>query len=216
MEHAKIMLITVHEAIATRIRLVIIGGPINTPIGTLLRIVTIAANHTEIDQITIDLVGALLKVTMDLVTSIRACVHLTINIITSMNIEAIRNSPFKMTIVQEIVGIPSLLTHVHHIKGEANTEDPNSVNLIAAHLLLEILIAIKDKLAVTTVTRDSLVVMIATGSPLVIHQDPIHKIHAGRVVRKNGRTIIQISRMKIHDIKQSGSYMKVTTSILIA
>jgi hypothetical protein len=152
---------------------------------------------------------------LGLATSIRACVHLTINIITSTNIEAIRNNPFKMTIVQEIVGILSLLIHAHNIKDEASTEGPNGVNLIATHRPLEILIAIKDKLAVTTVTRDSLVVMTAIGRLLVIRQDPIHKIHAGRVVRKDGRTIIQIGRMKIHDMKQSGSYTKATTSILI-
>jgi len=196
---------------------VIIGGLINTPIGTQLRIVAMAANHMEIDQITIVLVSVLPKVTMGLglATSIRACAHLTINIITSTNIEAIRNNPFKMTIVQEIVGILSLLIHVRNIKDEASTEGPNGVNLIATHRPLEILIAIKDKLAVTTVTRDSLVVMTAIGGLLVIRQDPIHKIHAGRVVRKDGRTIIQIGRMKIHDIMQSGSYTKATTNILI-
>jgi len=218
MEHAKITLITAHVVIVTRIRLVITGDLINTPIGTPLKLVAMAANHMEIDKITIDLVSILLEVTMclGLATSNRASTHLTINTTTSMNAVATRNNPIKMTIVQEIVRILSVLIHVHNIKGEINTEGPNGANLIATHRLLEISTVIKDKLEVMTVTRDSLIVMIAISALLVIRQVPIHTIHAGRVVLKDERTIIQIGHMKIRDMRQSKSYSKVTTSILTA
>jgi len=197
---------------------VIIGDLINTPIGTPLRIVAMAANHMEIDKITIDLVSVLPEATMGLglETSTRVCAHSTINIITSTNAVATRNNPIKMTIVQEIIGIHSLLIRVHKIKGEINTEGPNGAKLIETHRLLEISNVIKGQLVGMTVTRDSLVVMIAISRLLVIRQDPIHKIHAGRVVRKDDRTIIQIGRLKIRDMNQRGSYSKATTSILIA
>jgi hypothetical protein len=154
MEHARITLITAHAAKVTVIRHAITGDLTNIQISTPLKIVKMAANLTEIARIAIDQVSVLPEVTMGLglATSNRACAHSTINIITSTNAVATRNNPIKMTIVQEIIGIHSLLIHVHNIKGEINTEDPNGANLIATHRLLEISIAIKDKLAVTTVT----------------------------------------------------------------
>jgi len=151
----------------------------------------------EIDKITIDLVSVLLEVTMGLglAPSNQACAHLTINITTSTNTVATRNNPIKMTIVQVIVGILSVLIHVHNIKDEINTGAPNGANLIATHHRLAILTVIKDKLEAMIATRDSLAVMIAISGLLVMLQDPIHTIHAGRVVRKGGRIIFQISLM---------------------
>ncbi len=104
--------------------------------------------------------------------------------------------------------------HAHNIKGEINTEGPNVANLIATHHRLAISTVIKDKLEAMTATRDSLAVMIAISGHLVTHQDPIRAIHAGRVVRKGDRTIIQIGRMNIRVMGQNRSYSKAITSIL--
>jgi hypothetical protein len=65
MEHAKITLITTHEATIKRIRLVITGDLINTATNTPLRLVTTAVILMEIDKITIDPVSALLEVVID-------------------------------------------------------------------------------------------------------------------------------------------------------
>jgi len=202
--------------IVTVIRLVITGDLTNLPIGTPPRLVAIAANLMEIDKITIDLVSVLLEVTMGLglAPSNQACAHLTINITTSTSTVATRNNPIKMTIVQEIVRILSVLIHVHNIKGEINTGAPNGVNLIATHHRLAISTVTKDKLEAMIATRDSLAVMIAISGLLVMLQDPIHTIHAGRVVRKGSRTIIQIGLMNILVMGQNRSYSKATTSIL--
>jgi len=204
--------------IVTVIRLVITGDLTNLPIGTPPRLVAIAANLMEIDKITIDLVSVLLEVTMGLglAPSNQACAHLTINITTSTNTVATRNNPIKMTIVQVIVGILSVLIHVHNIKDEINTEDANHANLIATHRLLEISTVIKDRPATMSVIRDSLVVKNARTDLIVVRQDPLHRIHPGRAVRKGNRTIIQKDRMDIHGLSQSRSYSKVTTSILTA
>jgi len=202
--------------IVTVIRLVITGDLTNLPIGTPPRLVAIAANLMEIDKITIDLVSVLLEVTMGLglAPSNQACAHLTINITTSTSTVATRNNPIKMTIVQVIVGILSILIHVHNIKVEINTGAPNSANLIATHHRLAILTVTKDKLEAMIATRDSLAVMIAISGLLVMLQDPIHTIHAGRVVWKGGRIIFQISLMNIRVMRQNRSYSKATTSIL--
>jgi len=203
--------------IVTVIRLVITGDLTNLPIGTPPRLVAIAANLMEIDKITIDLVSVLLEVTMGLglAPSNQACAHLTINITTSTNTVATRNNPIKMTIVQVIVGILSVLIHVHNIKGEINTVALNGANLIVTHHRLAISTVTKDKLEAMIATRDSLAVMIAISGLLVMLQDPIHIIHAGRVVRKGGRTIIQTGLMNIRDMVQNRSYSKAITSILI-
>jgi len=192
--------------IVTVIRLVITGDLTNLPIGTPPRLVAIAANLMEIDKITIDLVSVLLEVTMGLglAPSNQACAHLTINITTSTSTVATRNNPIKMTIVQVIVGILSVLIHVRNIKVEINTGAPNGANLIATH----------HRLAISTVTKDKLEAMIAISGLLVMLQDPIYTIHAGRVVRKGGRIIFQISLMNIRVMRQNRSYSKATTSIL--
>jgi hypothetical protein len=210
------MLITARVVIVSHIQLVIIGDQINTLAGTLLGLVAIAANHMGIDKIPIELVSVLLEVIMGLVPLNQARTHLTITITTSTNAVAPRNNPIKMTIVQGIAGILNVLLHARNIKDEINIEDLNGANLIAKLRLLAIITVIKAKLAVTTVTRDSLVVMIAISGLLVIRKHPIHKIQAGRAVRKGDSTIIQISRMKIRVMKQIRSYSKATTSILTA
>jgi len=200
----------------TVIRLVITGDPTNIPIGTPPRLVAMAANLMEIDKITIDLVNVLLEVTMGLglAPSNQACAHLTIKNTTSTNAVATRNKHIEMTIVRVTAEILSVPIHAHNIKGEINTEGPNVANLIATHHRLAISTVIKDKLEAMTATRDSLAVMIAISGHLVTHQDPIRAIHAGRVVRKGDRTIIQIGRMNIRVMGQNRSYSKAITSIL--
>jgi hypothetical protein len=137
-----------------------------------------------------------------------------INITISTNAVATRINPTRMTIVQDLVGILSVLIHVHNIKEEINTKGPNSANLIAIHRLLEISTVIKEKPVATSVTRGSLVVTIAIRGLIVIRQDPMHRIHAGRAVPKGDRTIIQTARVNIQALRQSRSYSKVITSIL--
>jgi len=199
---------------------VITGDPINIPIDTPLRLVTTVANLTENGKITIVLVSILLEVTMGLGLAHlnQTCAHLMINITTSTSAKATRNNPTRMTIVQETIEILSVLNHIHihNIKDEINTEDANHANLIATHRLLEISTVIKDRPATMSVIRDSLVVKNARTDLIVVRQDPLHRIHPGRAVRKGNRTIIQKDRMDIHGLSQSRSYSKVTTSILTA
>jgi len=199
---------------------VITGDPINIPIDTPLRLVTTVANLTENGKITIVLVSILLEVTtgLGLAHLNQTCAHLMINITTSTSAKATRNNPTRMTIVQETIEILSVLNHIHihNIKDEINTEDANRANLIATHRLLEISTVIKDRPATMSVIRDSLVVKNARTDLIVVRQDPLHRIHPGRAVRKGNRTIIQKDRMDIHGLSQSRSYSKVTTSILTA
>jgi len=199
---------------------VITGDPINIPIDTPLRLVTTVANLTENGKITIVLVSILLEVTtgLGLAHLNQTCAHLMINITTSTSAKATRNNPTRMTIVQEIIEILSVLNHIHihNIKDEINTEDANRANLIATHRLLEISTVIKDRPATMSVIRDSLVVKNARTDLIVVRQDPLQRIHPGRAVRKGNRTIIQKDRMDIHGLSQSRSYSKVTTSILTA
>jgi hypothetical protein len=197
------------------IRVVITGDLINKPIGTSLSLVARDANLTENDKITIIPVSVLLEITMDLglAHQILACALLMINITTSTNAVATRINPTGKTFVQEIVRILSVLILEHNIKEEINTKGPNVANLIATHRLLEISTVIKEKLVTTTVTRGSLVVSIAIRD-IIIRQDPIHRIHAFRAVRKGDKTIIHTVSISIQTMRQSRSYSKVTTSIL--
>ena len=127
-----------------------------------------------------------------------------INITTSTSAKATRNNPTRMTIVQETIEILSVLNHIHihNIKDEINTEDANRANLIATHRLLEISTVIKDRPATMSVIRDRLVVKNARTDLIVVRQDPLHRIHPGRAVRKGNRTIIQKDRMDIHGLSQ--------------
>jgi hypothetical protein len=195
---------------------VITGDLINKPIGTPLRLPVTAANLMEIDKIPIDPVSVLLEITMNLGLAypILACALSMINITTSTIAVATRINPTGMTIVQEIVGILSVLIHVHNIKEEINTKGHNSANLIATQRLLEISTVIKEKLVATSVTRGSLVITIAIRGLTVTRQDSMHRIHAGRAVQKGDRTTIQTGRSTLQAMRLSRSYSKVTTSIL--
>ena len=130
MEHAKITLIIAHVAIVKLIQPAITGDLTNIPIGTPPRLVAMAANLMEIDKITIDPVFVHLEVTMglSLAQTKLACAHLMINNTTSTNAAATRNNPIRKTIVQEMVGMLSVLIHDHNIKGENNTEERNGGN----------------------------------------------------------------------------------------
>lgn len=74
---------------------------------------------------------------------------------------------------------------------------------------------IKDKLAATTETPGHLVVMIAISVLLAIRQGLIPRNRAGKTVLREDMTSIQIGLMNILAMRQSKSYSKATTSILI-
>jgi hypothetical protein len=177
---------------------VITGNPIDTP----LRLVSTIANLTENDKITIVQVSILLEVTMgrSLAHSNQRCVRLMINNTTGTSAMATRTNPTRMTIVPEIVRILGVRIHILNIKSEINTMDLAGTNLVATtHRLLEISTVIKDTSEAMSLTWDSLVVTIERRGLLVVRQDPLHRIHPGRAVRKGNKTIIRIDHMEIHD-----------------
>ncbi len=92
-----------------------------------------------------------------------------INVTTSTSAMATRNNPTRMTIAQKIAAILSVFIHVHSIKGEINTEDPNGANLVAIHRLLEISTMIKDRPTTITIIRGNLVVTIEIRGLPVVH-----------------------------------------------
>jgi hypothetical protein len=142
---------------------------------------------------------------------------INIQIGTPLKIVAMAANPMeiaRMTIVQVTMEILNIPIHVHNIKAGINTKGPNDANLIATRDRLAVSTVIKGKLVIMIATVDSLVVMIVISGHLVTRLDPIHIIHAGRVVRKGNTTIIQISLVNIRDMLQNKSYSKATTSSL--
>jgi hypothetical protein len=215
MEHAKITLIIAHATIVELVQPVITGDLINKTIGTPLRMVATAANLMEIDKTTIVPVFVLLETTMGLAHTNLTCAHLMISNTTSTNAVATRSSPIRTTIVPKMVGMLSVLIHAHNIKGKDNTEARNGASLITTHRLHAIMIVIRDKLAATTALTGHLVVMIVIGVLLTIRQDLIQRIHAGKAVETDNLTRIHKGHMNILAMRQSRSYSKATTSILI-
>lgn len=130
MEHAKITRIIAHVAIVNLIQPMITGDLINKTIGTQLRVIATDANLMVIDKITIDQVNVPLEVTMGLALAHTnlAREHLMINNTTSANAVATRNNLIRMTTVQEMVAMLSVLIHANNIKDKIDTEEGNDVN----------------------------------------------------------------------------------------
>lgn len=217
MERARIMLIIAHATIVRVSHHAIAGSAIGFQINPPLQTVAISASPTEIDRTASNAVSVLLIVTRDpgLALSNQVCAISMSSVTMNTNTGATRSDLADLNLVQVIAKTLSPPVHARNLASGINTEALSDADLIAMRDRLTISTAISDKLVTLTAIADSLAVMIVISGHFAMGHDLIHQTHVGRVVRQGSVTIIQVSLMNLCDVVQSKSYSKATTSILM-
>jgi len=217
MEHARIMLIIAQAKIVRASHHAIAGGATGFQINPPLKTVAISASPTEIARIAIDIVSVLLIVSRSpsLALSNQVCAISMSSATMNTNTGATRSDLAELNLVQLIGKILSILMHACNLASEINTGAPGDAVLIAMLDRLTVSTVINDKLVALTAIANGLAVMIVISGHFAMGHDLIHRTHVGRVVRQGRVTIIQVSLMNLCDVLQSRSYSKATASILM-
>jgi hypothetical protein len=217
MERARIMLIIAQAEIVRVSHHAIAGGATGFQINPPLKTVAISVSPTEIARRAIDIVSVLLIVNRCLVLALQnqECAISMSSDTMNTNIGATRSDLDELNLVQLIAKMLSILMHARNLASEINTGAPGDAVLIAMLDRLRVSTVINDKLVTLTAIANSLAVMIVISGHFAMGHDLIHRTHVGRVVRQDSVTIIQVSLMNLCDVVQSRSYSKATTSILM-
>lgn len=200
MEHARIMLIIAHATIVRVSHRTIAGGAPGLQVNPPLKTVAISASPTEIARTAINAVSVLLIVTRcpGLALSNQVCAISMSSVTMNTNTGAIRIEMVRLNLAQVTTKTLSILMHVRNLASGINTGAPGDA----------VLIAMLDRLTVSSVINDKLVTLTAIADSLALRQTELRQCETKNLKSGKVRPNRALLVLNHHSVGLSGQRRK--------